>query len=137
MTAVRTILRWLPAAAAPVLAVSVGGCLPVAVAGASQGINYTFTQTAYRSFTNSRAQVHGACVQTLAKMQIAKINDDKTDESIRIEGKTKELKIYIWIKSVTPRVTKVSVNAKKNFLVKDKTVAVEILMQMARILGAP
>lgn len=115
---------------------ALGGCIPVAVAGASQGISYTFTQAAYRSFTNPRTQVHSAAVQALAKMQIEKTKDEKIDDAVKIEAKTKELTIHLKLTTITPKVTKVVVNAKKNFFVKDKTVAVEILMQMERILGA-
>lgn len=126
-------LSFLALVAAP----GVGGCVaavPVAVAGAGSGVNFTST-TAYRSFTYSKAQVHTAALQALERMQITKTKDKKSGEDIKLKGKTKHLTIYITLAPITPTVTKASINAKKNWLMKDQTVAAEILIQMDHILG--
>jgi len=122
------------------LAVAPGfsGCvaaIPVAVSGAGSGLSFSTTSTiAYRSFTYSKAQVYAATLQALERMQITKIEDKKIGDDIKITGKTRHLKIFIALVSVTPAVTKVSVNAKKNWFMKDQTVAVEILIQMNQVL---
>ncbi|MCX5795955.1 MAG: DUF3568 family protein [Elusimicrobia bacterium] len=113
------------------------GCaaaVPVAVAGAGSGISFTST-TAYRSFTYPQAQVHTAALQALRRMQIAKTKEKKSGEDIELKGKTKHLTIYITLAPITPTVTKASINAKRNWLMKDQTVAAEILIQMDQILG--
>ena len=114
-----------------------GGCAaaPVAVAGASSGISFSTTSTtAYRCFTYSEAQVHAAVLKALGRMQITKIRDKKIGDDIKITGKTRHLRISIALVTVTPAVTKVSVNAKKNWFMKDQTVAVEILIQINQVL---
>jgi len=111
------------------------GCaaVPIAVAGAGSGINFTST-TAYRSFTYSMSQVHEAALQALERMQIKKIKDEKNADDIKMKGKTKHLMIYITLAPITPKLTKASINARKNWLMKDQTVAAEILTQMDQLL---
>ena len=121
------------------VAPGLSGCVavPVVIAGASSGIsgiNFTST-TAYRSFTYSKAQVHAAALQALERMRIAKTRDEKSGDDIKMKGKTKHLTIYITLAPITPTVTKASINAKKNWLMKDQTVAAEILIQMDQVLG--
>ncbi len=116
-------------------AAALSGCATAAVTGASDSIGYTFTQVAYRSFTVPKGQVHSAVLQALSKMQIQKTKDEKSDDSIEVDARTKDLTIVITMHSITPKVTKVSVNASKYLVIKDKTVAVEILTQAAQIMG--
>jgi hypothetical protein len=52
-----------------------------------------------------------------------------------MQGRTRHLKISIILDPITPVVTKVSNNAKRNWFVKDQTAAVEILIQMEHALG--
>ena len=129
------VFSFLALAAAPGLS----GCVavPIVVAGAGSGISgISFTSTtAYRTFTYSKAQVHAAALQALERMQIAKTKDEKSGDDIKMKGKTKHLAIYITLAPITPTVTKASINAKKNWLMKDQTVAVEILLQMDQALG--
>ena len=54
------------------------------------------------------------------KMGINYVEVIKTENRVRIFAKTYELKIYIDLNKITPKSTKISVDAKKNFLVKDK-----------------
>ena len=91
--------------------------------------------TAYRSFTYPKAQVHAAALQALERMQIQKTKDERNGDAIRMRCRTEHLKIYITLAPITPTVTKVSINAKKNWFMKDQTVAVEILSQMDQALG--
>ena len=128
------ILPLLALSAMPLLA----GCLliPITIAGATEGIHYTLASTAYRSLTYPQAQVHTATLEALKKMQIVRMNNKKVPDGIEIQAKTKQLRIDISLTSVTPKVTKISVSAKKNIFVKDRTVAVEIITQVAQILGS-
>ena len=126
-------LSFLALAAALGLSGCVAAAVPVAVAGADTGINFTST-TAYRTFTYSKAQVHAATLQALERMRIAKTSDKKSGDGIEMKGKTKHLTIYITLAPITPTVTKASINAKKNWLMKDQTVAAEILIQMDQAL---
>ena len=118
------------------MAFGLSGCVaavPVAVAGAGSGINFTST-TAYRSFTYSKDQVHASALQALERMQIVKTKDEKSGDDIEMQGKTKHLTISITLTAITPAVTKASVNARRNWFMKDQTVAAEILIQMDQVL---
>jgi hypothetical protein len=123
-------LFFLALAAAPGLS----GCAaaPMAVAGAGD-ISFTST-TAHRSFTYSMAQVHEAVLQALDKMQIALSRNENKGDEVRIKGKTRHLTIHITLTPITPTVTKASINAKRNWLMKDQSVAAEILIQTGHVL---
>lgn len=101
--------------------------------GAGSEINFTST-TDYRSFTYSIILVRAATLQAFQRMQIVLLKDENHGDRVTITGKTKSLTINIALIPVTPAVTKAAVNAKKNWLKKDQTVAAEILFQIAQIL---
>jgi hypothetical protein len=129
-------LSCLALAAAPALS----GCTaaPVVVSGAGSGLSFSMTSTtAYRAFTYPESRVHAAVLQALERMQIERTKDEEKGGVIKIAGRTRHLKIYVTLDPVTASVTKVSVNAKKNWFVKDQTVAVEILIQMNQALERP
>jgi hypothetical protein len=116
-------------------ATGISGCAvaPATLLGAGGDINFTST-TANRTFTYSLDKVHAAALEALERMQIAKIKDIRKGDAIKMQGKTRHLKILIDLATITPSVTKVSINAKKNWFMKDQSVAVEILIQMAKVL---
>lgn len=114
------------------------GCAAVAVTGAAQGVGYTFTNVAYRTFTFPEDQVHTAVLQALKKMQIPYEGNkarQRKGTGVRISAHTKEFKIKVAISPVTGRATKISVDAKKKLFIKDKALAVEIINQVAMALG--
>jgi hypothetical protein len=126
----------LPLWAVPLLGLT--GCAAVAVSGATQGVTYTFTNVAYRTFTFPQAKVHDATLQALKKMQFKTLPPAaKTPpkDRIDIKARAEKLDIEIRINSVTGRTTKMSVNAKRNLVLKDKAVAMELLHQTALALG--
>jgi hypothetical protein len=111
-----------------------GGCaaVPFLVSGAGD-INFSST-TAYRSFSFSSPLVHAAALQALERMQITMLRDKQKGAKIEIKCRTKHLTIYIVLIPITPALTKASVNAKKHWVMKDQTVAAEILVQIGKIL---
>ena len=114
------------------------GCAAVAVTGAAQGVGYTFTNVAYRTFTFPEDKVHSAALQALKKMQIPYEGNkarQRKGETVKIRARTKELQIKVFISPVTGKATKISVDAKKKLFLKDKAVAIEIINQVAIALG--
>jgi hypothetical protein len=109
------------------------GCaeVPIALAGAGAGINFTST-TAYRSFTHTDAEVRAATLQALERMQIAILVNKMKGDVVKIKAVTKHLAIYITLTPITPMLTKASIDAERTWVMKDQTVAAEILIQMAR-----
>ena len=111
------------------------GCTAVALTGAGVGVSYTLSNVAYRSFSSPVDRVHDATIVALKKMGIM-IDDDTSSESgVTITAETRELDIVINIEKVTSKTTQVKVDARKNFVLKDKATAAEIINQVGKILG--
>jgi hypothetical protein len=111
------------------------GCTAVALTGAGVGVSYTLSNVAYRSFSSPVDRVHDATIAALKKMGIM-IDDDTSSESgVTITAETRELDIVINLEKVTSKTTQVKVDARKNFFLKDKATAAEIINQVSKILG--
>ena len=103
------------------------GCASVLLAGASGGVAYSITNIAYKTIPYPIDQVDFANRLALMKMGIKYVDVIKTENRARIFAETYELKIYIDLDKITPKSTKISVDAKKNFLLKDKSTAEAII----------
>jgi hypothetical protein len=114
------------------------GCVEFLAAGVLTGagelVKYSKSNIAHKTFTTGQQKVTLAAMRALQRMGI-KINriadgDDKT----KICAATTELDIKIDLNYLTKNTTKVSVNASKNKLLKDKATANEIIVQIDNIL---
>ena len=110
------------------------GCASVLLTGASGGVAYTVTNVAYQTFTFPFEQVEGALHAALKKMGIKETGREKIENGVQVIAAAAELKIYIDIKKITPRTTQISVDAKKNVILKDRATATEIIEQTEKIL---
>jgi hypothetical protein len=111
------------------------GCTAAALTGAGVGVSYTLSNVAYRSFSSPLDRVHDATIAALKKMGIM-IDDDTSSESgVTITAETRELNIIINLEKITSKTTQVKVDARKNFFLKDKATAAEIINQVGKILG--
>ena len=111
------------------------GCASVLIAGASGGVAYSVTNIAYKTISCPIDQVDLANRLALMKMGIKYVEVIKTENRARLFAKTSELKIYIDLDKITPKSTKISVDAKKNFLVKDKSTAEAIIDETEAMLA--
>ena len=111
------------------------GCASVLIAGASGGVAYSVTNIAYKTIPRPIDQVDLANRLALMKMGIKYVEVIKTENRARIFAKTSELKIYIDLNQITPKSTKISVDAKRNFLVKDKSTAEAIINETEAMLA--
>ncbi len=109
--------------------------VPIMVSGAGGGVAYTVTNVAYKTFSYPMKKVEGATHTALKKMAINEVKREANDDdTVRIIASTKKLNIYIDLEQITPATTKISVNAKRNTLLKDKATATEIIEQTERAL---
>jgi hypothetical protein len=69
------------------------------------------------------------------KMGIKYVDVIRTENRTRIIAETSELRIYIDLNKITTKSTKISVDAKKNFLVKDKSMAEAIIDETEAMLA--
>lgn len=111
---------------------SQSGCVALALPVASSGIEYILANVAHRTFTVPEKRIYAASQKTLKKMGIVMISNAEIEGGHLLKGKTPILVITVEIKSVTAETTNVSVDARKNMMIRDKPVAVEILSQIAK-----
>ncbi len=110
------------------------GCVSVMIAGAGGGVGYTITNIAYKTVSYPIREVETAVRAALKSMDMRETLRESTDKGFRIIAETVELKIYIDLDRITNNVTKISVDARKNFILKDKSTATEIIEQTEKIL---
>lgn len=108
----------------------VGLTVPAAaVSGGAGGVNYSFTNNAYKTVSYPIADVEAALNKALKKMDIKETKRKKEEDKVSISAVTGTLDIYIDLEKVTPTVTNIEVNAKKGVFFKDKATATEIIVQ--------
>ena len=67
-------------------------------------------------------------------MGIKQIERTETGNEVKISAETSELRIHIDLEKITPKTTKISVDASKNFVVKDKATAAAIIEETEAML---
>ena len=110
------------------------GCAEVVVPGAFAGsgeyYRYTTSNVAQKTMMGNVGQVTEASRKALKRMNI-RFDSMETDGSeTDINAATPELDITISMKPITATATRVSVNAVKDHVIKDKATAAEILSQI-------
>ena len=110
------------------------GCTSVLVAGVSGGIAYTITNVAYKTIACPIDQVEFANRLALMKMRMKYVERMETENKVNIVAETSELNIYINLEKITPKTTKISVNAEKNIVMKDMATAVAIIEETEAML---
>lgn len=108
--------------------------LPAIISGAGMGINYTFTNIAYKTMTYPADDVLSANLKALDKMSLEVLKVKRKKHGYMIKSRTRKHKIYITIERMTPTLTRMTVNAKRLLFFKDKTTAFEVIYQTERFL---
>lgn len=103
--------------------------LPAVIAGAGGGISYTVTNIAYRTMTNPVEEVERGALRAAREMSLKVIKVERKELSVEIIARTRVHNISVVLERLTPALTRMSVNAKRGFLFKDKTTAFEIIYQ--------
>lgn len=117
-----------------VLPVALPLAFPLLVTGARGGINYTVTNTAYKTFSHPMVEVEESAHSAIRRMQIDELSTEEVTDGVKITAFTRKLNIHITLESITPATTKVKVNAKRGPVLKDKATAAEIIRQMEGVL---
>jgi hypothetical protein len=123
------------------LALLLPGCAALALsalgAGAGVGIPYVVADCADRTLNYPYDQIYKATPEALQKLDIALLEKISTKRGEKFRALARELDITVDVEILTASATRVTVNATKNSLVKDKATAEEILNQIERILAQP
>ncbi len=109
--------------------------VPAAVSSGAVGINYTFTNNAYKTISSPVTDVEAALNKALQKMEINEVKRKAEEGKVSVTAVAGNLNIYIDLERVTPTVTNIEVNAKKGVFIKDKATATEIIVQTEKNLG--
>lgn len=117
----------------------IAGCAALAISalgtGAGIGIPYVFSDCADRTLNYPFDQVNRATPHILMKMDISMVEQSSLKNGKRILAAANDLDITIEMEKVTAKATRVTVNAKKSAVQKDKATAEEILNQLERSLA--
>lgn len=116
------------------LCLLLSGCASVLLAGASGGVAYTITNVAYKTIVSPIDRVEFANRLALIKMGIKQVEKEETRNGVKIFAETAELKIHITLEKITSRTTKISVDAAKSIIVKDRATAAAIIEQTEAML---
>ncbi len=109
--------------------------VPAAVSSGAAGVDYTFTNNAYKTISSPVADVEAALNKALKKMDIKEGKRNAEKGKVSVTAVTGNLDIYINLEEVTPTVTNIEVNAKKGVFFKDKATAAEIIVQTEKNLA--
>lgn len=112
------------------------GCASVAVSAVGGGIAYTVTNIAYKTVNYPLPMVEDATHRALKRMAIREAERAASGNDIEITAAAGELNITITLSRVTSQTTRISVDARKNFFLKDRATAAEIIDQAVRLLDA-
>lgn len=113
------------------------GCAAIAVTTGGLGIGYAFTNVAHKTINYPLDKVNGAIEEASEKMAIKIIENRRIEGGRVIEASTKNLSILITLESVTPKTTKLTINASKGLFQKDKSTATAIIHKTEKLLGTP
>jgi len=115
------------------------GCAALAIsaagAGAGIGFPYVFTDCADRTLNFSFDQVDRATPKVLKRLDMDLLTETEIEDGKRIKASADNLEISIDMKKVTMQATRVTINAKKGALFKDKATSEEIINQLEKSLA--
>lgn len=104
--------------------------LPAVLAGAGGGISYTLTNIAYRTIAGPIEEVERATLEASRRMSLKVLRREREYNRTEITAVTRVHTIYITLERLTPTLTRMSVNAKRGVILKDKNTAFEIIYQV-------
>jgi len=110
--------------------------IPGTLAGAGEYYRYTTGNVARKTMMGSVREVSAATQRALKKMSIRFQPVYSSGGDSFISASTAELDIRIRLQAVTPKTTKVIIDAAKGEVVKDKATAEEIMTQIAAELNS-
>ncbi len=92
------------------------------------------TNVAYKTVSFPIATVEASLKRALKKMGIGGGERKSTDGVVTIKTKTEKLVIEITLEKVTPKTTRIKVDAREGLVLKDKATATEIISQTEKSL---
>lgn len=98
------------------------------------GMGYSFMNIADKTTNYSLRQVYRAAILALNQLGIKISSTAESEKGTRINAETERLGIAIELEKITVKTTKMSVIARKEMFLKDRSTAKEIIRQTQQIL---
>ncbi|HET8576001.1 MAG TPA: DUF3568 family protein, partial [Methylomirabilota bacterium] len=84
------------------------------------GVNYTLDSIAYKTFAVSEAELRAATVHTLKRMAMPSTENEATDSGRQITAVAGDRTVDIEIDRITPKTSRMRVNVKKGWILRDR-----------------
>ena len=136
------------AAAVAVLGPSLQGCaaVPLAIVAGSlleaggsvivkTGTEYTASGTARRTFNAPAGQVHAGVLEAFSRAQIMVVRDHAALPRHRIDGIMRGRRVRVDLLPLTPMLTAMTLDVKRNAFASDKATASELLALVEHVVG--
>jgi hypothetical protein len=126
-----------------VLAVAgLGGCAGVGLAlfgvgagiSGGTGVNYTLDSVAYKTFAASEPELRTATLRTLKRMAIDVTENQATESGRQITATAGDRAVDIELDRITAKTSRMRVNVKKGWILRDRATAGEIIVQTEKSL---
>lgn len=102
--------------------------------GGGTGVAYTLDSIAYKTFTTSDDSLRGATLKTLKRMDIGVREDKRSDSGREIVATAGDRTVEIEIDRLTTKTSRLRVNVKRGWFLRDRATATEIIVQTERTL---
>jgi len=134
--------RWGPVGLAVLTLVGAAGCAAVGLTmlgvgagvSAGTGVSYTLDSIAYKTFTAPEEGLRAATLKTLKRMDINVEENQPTESGRKIVAVASDRAIEIELDRLTSQTTRMRVNVKQGWFIKDRATATEIIIQTERTL---
>jgi hypothetical protein len=126
-----------------VLAVAgLGGCAGVGLAlfgvgagiSGGTGVNYTLDSIAYKTFAASEPELRTATLRTLKRMAMDVTENEATESGRQITATAGDRTVDIELDRITAKTSRMRVNVKKGWILRDRSTAGEIIVQTEKSL---
>jgi len=102
---------------------------------AGAGVSHTLDGIAYKSFTVTLEGLQTATLMTLKRMDIPVSQTQDTEAGRKILATAADRDVEIELDKLTSRTTRLRVVAKRNWLIRDRATATEIILQTDQTLS--
>ena len=93
------------------------------------GVNYTLDSVAYKTFAESEPDLRAATLRTLKRLAMDVTTSKKTEAGSEITATAGDRTVEIELDRITPRTSRMRVVVKKNWILRDRSTAGEIIAQ--------
>jgi hypothetical protein len=119
-----------------------GGCAGVGLAlfgvgagiSGGTGVNYTLDSVAYKTFAASEQELRAATLRTLKRMAIDVTENEATESGRQITANAGDRTVDIELDRITAKTSRMRVNVKKGWILRDRATAGEIIVQTEKSL---